>query len=80
MQGDTDRLLLDNGDELKGTVRSIRPDTVEGGTSQNGAVELDAEVGPVSIELTRIVAVIFNPALWPPTMPARPTRALGRVS
>jgi hypothetical protein len=52
-QGDSDRLLLDNGDELTGLVEKIKED----------AVKLNTNVGSVNIDLGRVTAIIFNPAL-----------------
>lgn len=52
-EGDKDRLLLDNGDELTGLVEKIEED----------AVKLNTNVGSVNIELGRVMAIIFNPAL-----------------
>ena len=51
--GNSDRLLLDNGDELTGLLEAI----------DSEAVKLQAEAGPLRIETPRIIAVIFNPAL-----------------
>jgi len=51
--GDSDRLLLDNGDELTGLVERLGP----------GKVELKAEAGPLSVEFRRIVAIVLSPAL-----------------
>jgi hypothetical protein len=51
--GESDRLLLDNGDEVTGLIEAI----------DGGQVKLKAEVGPLTVEFRRIVAVIFNPAL-----------------
>jgi hypothetical protein len=57
-----DRLLLENGDELQGRVVAL---------NDNG-VEFEAEVGPVSVERDRIVAIAFDPSLRakPTTAPA----------
>ncbi len=52
-KGDSDRLLLDNGDELTGLVQRLG----------SGRVELKAETGPLSVEFRRIVAVVLSPAL-----------------
>jgi hypothetical protein len=52
-EGESDRLLLDNGDELTGLVEKIEED----------AVKLSTNVGPVNIEIGRVAAIIFNPAL-----------------
>lgn len=51
--GEQDRLLLENGDELGGTIASINHE----------AVELEAQAGTARIELAKIVAIVFNPAL-----------------
>jgi hypothetical protein len=51
--GGSDRLLLDNGDELAGLLEKIEPD----------AVELKTGVGAMDIELGRVAAIVFNPAL-----------------
>lgn len=51
--GETDRVLLDNGDEVSGLIETIA------GTK----VRVKAELGPLDIESRRIVALIFNPAL-----------------
>jgi len=51
--GNSDRLLLENGDELTGLLEAI----------DSQSVKLQGEVGPLKIETPRIVAVIFNPAL-----------------
>ena len=51
--GDTDRLVLDNGDELTGQIEKIGEE----------AVKLQAAVGPLEVKIERIAAVIFNPAL-----------------
>ncbi|MGD9644990.1 MAG: NPCBM/NEW2 domain-containing protein [Pirellulales bacterium] len=51
--GDTDELWLDNGDRLKGILKSVRPE----------AVELETDIGPATIEIARVAAIVFNPAL-----------------
>ncbi|MGA2031541.1 MAG: NPCBM/NEW2 domain-containing protein [Thermoguttaceae bacterium] len=51
--GQTDRLVLDNGDELPGLVEAIHDDKVQ----------LKAQGGPLEIETRRVVAIVFNPAL-----------------
>lgn len=53
VRGDTDELWLDNGDRLKGTLKAVRPE----------AIEFETEVGPTTLEIARIAAVVFNPAL-----------------
>ena len=52
-KGDTDRVLLDNGDELTGTIAALHDDVLS----------LESEGGKLEIELARIAAVIFDPAL-----------------
>ncbi|HYW81172.1 MAG TPA: NPCBM/NEW2 domain-containing protein [Thermoguttaceae bacterium] len=51
--GDSDRILLHNGDEITGLIARLANDTVE----------LDTKVGPIEIETARIAAMIFNPEL-----------------
>jgi hypothetical protein len=51
--GQSDRLILDNGDELTGLFEGIAADTAT----------LKTDVGRVEIKTDRIVAVLFNPAL-----------------
>ena len=51
--GQSDRVLLDNGDELSGTISDL-----------NGEVlRLQSEPGPLELRLTSVRALIFNPAL-----------------
>ena len=52
-EGESDRLLLDNGDELTGLLEKIDED----------AVKLNTNVGAVIVEISRVTAIIFNPAL-----------------
>lgn len=54
--GQSDRLLLANGDELTGLIESIRDDTVR----------LATDDGPLEIETARIAGLVFNPLLKPP--------------
>lgn len=49
----SDRLILENGDELSGTIQGLTP----------SAVQFDSGVGPAEIENERVAAVAFNPAL-----------------
>jgi hypothetical protein len=51
--GESDRLLLDNGDEVTGLFEAIT----------NGKARVKSAVGPLAIELRRVVAMVFNPAL-----------------
>ncbi len=50
---DSDRLLLENGDELTGLLAGIADD----------AVRLQTGTGPVEVKTDRIAALVFNPAL-----------------
>jgi NPCBM/NEW2 domain len=50
---ESDRLLLDNGDELAGLLEKIEED----------AVKLKTNVGVVDVELGRVTAIVFNPGL-----------------
>jgi hypothetical protein len=50
--GQTDRLLLENGDELAGSIATI-----------GAAVQLKTDAGELSIGVDKLAAVIFNPAL-----------------
>ena len=61
--GDSDRLLLDNGDELAGFFEGIADD----------AVTFKTDAGSVPIKIDRITAILFNPALRrkPPSRPIR---------
>jgi len=51
--GSTDRVLLDNGDEISGTIERLA----------DGALRLRTDVGQVELAIDRIAAVIFNPDL-----------------
>ena len=48
-----DRLILENGDELTGTMTSI----------DGAKLQFESEAGPVEIELDRVAAIKFNPSL-----------------
>jgi hypothetical protein len=54
--GNSDRLILHNGDSLSGMIEGVKNDTVK----------LKTEAASVSIETHRISAMIFNPALREP--------------
>ena len=60
--GQTDRLLLRNGDEIRGTIEALRDDQVH----------LLSEVGAISVAIDRIAAVVFRapaaPAVAPQTL------------
>ncbi len=62
---DSDRLLLDNGDELHGLITGIA----------NDSVTIDTDVGPVPVAASRVTAIIFNPALRSPNVKPRPAVA-----
>jgi hypothetical protein len=51
--GDRDRLLLVGGDDLLGTLTKL----------DSRHVVLETDVGPAQVELGRVTAVVFNPAL-----------------
>ena len=51
--GESDQLLLSNGDELSGLIEAVERDRVRLGTNE----------GPVEIERSRMAAVVFNPLL-----------------
>ena len=51
--GDSDRVILANGDEVAGRVEAIRDDVIS----------LETTVGSVDVELGRVQALVFNPAL-----------------
>jgi hypothetical protein len=55
-QGQADRLILDNGDELTGLIESLESDKLK----------IKGNLGPVEIAARRVVALIFNPALRQP--------------
>jgi len=64
--GESDRLILDNGDELTGLFEGIADD----------AVTFKTDAGPVEIKTDRITAILFNPALRrKPTVKAHAQRA-----
>lgn len=48
-----DRLLLENGDDLAGRIVALT----------ETAVEFEAEIGPLTVELERVLALAFNPSL-----------------
>ena len=49
----SDRLFLENGDELRGRFVALTQD----------AVEFEAAIGPLTVELERVVALTFDPSL-----------------
>jgi hypothetical protein len=60
LRGEGDRLLLDNGDELPGTIAALHDDVLS----------LETAAGKLEIELPRIAAVVFNPGLLRPELAA----------
>ena len=57
-QGQSDRLILDNGDEVTGLI--------EAETLGSGKVKIKGNLGPVEVPVLRVVALVFNPALRQP--------------
>ena len=53
---DSDRIILDNGDEISGSVLRL----------DEHALELKSSVGAAKIELSKIAALAFNPSLLDP--------------
>jgi hypothetical protein len=56
---ESDRLILDNQDEVGGQLEAIADETVR----------LSSLVGPIDVQTQRIRALVFNPALWRPREP-----------
>jgi len=54
--GQTDRVLLDNGDELTGTIAAL----------DEKGLTLQTDVGNVTLETRKLAAAIFNPTLLKP--------------
>ncbi len=52
-QAQTDRLILDNGDEVTGLIETLKSDKVA----------IKGKFGPVEVAVRRVVALVFNPAL-----------------
>lgn len=51
--GDHDRLILDNGDELTGALESLKDESIS----------IQTATGVVSVELGKLTAIVFNPAI-----------------
>ncbi|MGA2067699.1 MAG: NPCBM/NEW2 domain-containing protein [Thermoguttaceae bacterium] len=51
--GESDRVILDNGDEVTGLVEAIR----------QGKIHVRADAGPLDVPLRQSVALVLNPAL-----------------
>ncbi len=52
-KGDADSVWLLNGDEISGLIEAVQQDTVR----------VQADIGPIAIEIARIAALVFNPDL-----------------
>ncbi len=57
--GDSDRLILDNGDEVTGLVDGL----------ENDSLRITADVGPTDVATRRIAALIFTPTAKQPSAP-----------
>jgi len=53
LTGQADRVLLDNGDELSGTITAV----------EDATVRLTSDAGPVDLAVDKLTAVLFNPIL-----------------
>lgn len=51
--GESDRILLANGDEIAGTIAGLA----------DGAIQLNTTTGPSTVAVDRAAAIVFNPAL-----------------
>jgi len=51
--GNSDRIVLANRDEIAGSITTI----------QGGKVRVETAVGPLAVDLARVQAVVYNPAL-----------------
>ena len=60
LAGQTDRVLLDNGDELSGTITAV----------EDATVRLTSDAGPVDLAVDKLSAVLFNPILVDKPKPA----------
>jgi hypothetical protein len=67
--GEDDRLILDNGDELTGTIATL----------SDMETELESSAGKIKVELARVAAIVFNPSLRA-VPPQRSVRAIVGVS
>jgi hypothetical protein len=65
--GETDRVVLTNGDELTGTIHGL----------QLESLTLETEAGKVAIETGRLALVVFNPALLSKPRSSRESSLLG---
>jgi len=54
-EGQTDRLILDNGDEVAGLI--------EAESLGSNKLKIKGNLGPVEVAVRRVVALVFNPAL-----------------
>jgi hypothetical protein len=62
-----DRVILDNGDELPGTIEGLKDDTLS----------LQTEAGKLQLPIKRLTAVILDPALADKGRPVGPVTMLG---
>lgn len=67
LRRNTDRLLLENGDELAGHMIALT----------ETAVEFEAEIGPLTVEMERVAALALNPSLRSTTAEERPRCLIG---
>ena len=60
-----DRALLDNGDELTGTILGLGDDQ-----GPQKTLRVQAEAGPIEVPIEKLVAIIFNPTLVDKSRPS----------
>lgn len=74
--GDADLLILDNGDTVSGTVTGlVSPESPAIG--EPSTVKVEAAAGPVEVSVSRVAALVFNPALAAHPRPAGLRAMLG---
>ncbi len=66
-EGHADSVWLLNGDEISGLIEAVDEDTVR----------VQADVGPIPIEIARIAALVFNPDLKQQPKPTGPRAWIG---
>ena len=66
-EGHADSVWLLNGDEISGLIEAVGQDTVR----------VQADIGPIAIEIARIAALVFNPDLKQHPEPTDPRAWLG---
>ena len=62
-QGDGDRLLLVNGDELTGMLAGFVERFKNGEKEPNRFVQFETSVGKIEVDVDKVACVIFNPSL-----------------